>query len=269
MAAALRTALCLAFMSMSTLVVGCTATEDDADDDEGTTSEAASELNGHRRRRNKGDHGQAGDGRPARPWARGHHGKQTIPVSAPEGNFIAEVNANGTGCPEGSWDASISEDGQTFTLRMNQYEAAIQPNEDRATKDCRVSVKLSSPQGMSYSVASFFYSGYVFLDQEGMRGAYSAKYSFAEDPRGTMRQADRDITRGPSDQEFVFASDPRPVWSPCGGTSTLNVDTRITVMNNRRKTGSAFMNNSAVDGSIGNNDGTLAMKWRLGWRRCR
>lgn len=256
MASFVRSALLLAFMT--TAVTGCATTAEGDDEDEGVTAEAQSELNGHRRRRNR--NGQA------RPWRHGHPGGHEI-VQAPGGNFLADVTALGTGCPEGSWDASISDDGQTFTLRMNQYEAALQPNEEKATKDCRISVKLSSPSGMAYSVASFYYSGYVFLDQEGMRGTYAAKYSFLEAP-GVERRADRDVTRGPSDQEFVFASDPRPIWSPCGGSSTLNIDTRITVANNRRKTGSAFMNNSAVDGSLGDNDGSLAMKWRLGWRRC-
>jgi hypothetical protein len=215
----------------------------------------------HNRRHRMGDNGQP------HAWGHGHHGQQVISVPAPSGSIIANVTALGTGCPDGSWDAAISADGQTFTLRFNQYEASIKATEDRGREECRISVQLSSPAGMSYSVASLFYSGYVFLEQPNMRAAYTARYSFLEIP-GSERNADRDVVTGPRDEEFTFQSTPEAIWSPCGGTSTLDIDTSITVMNNPARTGTAFMNNSAVDGTLSDNDGTLAMQWRLGWRRC-
>jgi len=54
------------------------------------------------------------------PWGHGHHGNQVVTVPAPTGSIIANVNALGSGCPDGSWDASISDDGQTFTLRREK-----------------------------------------------------------------------------------------------------------------------------------------------------
>lgn len=283
MLAALRTALCFAFFGVVTSTVAGCATEAGEEEENGTTEQElgghggwgggghgggpggpGAHGEGHRHRRKK--NGQAPQ------WHHGHgHGHEIVQVPADPvtGNaIVADVDAQGTGCPDGSWDASISEDGQTFTLRFNQYEASISANQDRDTKDCRVSVKLTSPQGLSYSVASFYYSGYVFLENDGMRASYSARYSFLEDPR-TMRRADRDILTGPRDESFTFQSDPQPIWSPCGGSSTLNIDTRVTVINNRQRSGAAFMNNSAIDGTVGNDDGSLAMTWKLGWRRCR
>lgn len=275
MVASLRTALCFAFFGV--MAVGC-ATESGDESDEGTTEQALGGGHGghggHDGHGGGGDHGQGHQHRrkkngQAPRWQHGHgRGHEVVQVSPPTGNaIVADVDAQGTGCPDGSWDAAISTDGQTFTLRFNQYEASIAANQDRDVKDCRISVKLSSPTGMSYSVASFYYSGYVFLEQEGMRASYAARYSFLEDPR-TMRRADRDLVTGPRDESFVFQSDPQPIWSPCGGSSTLNIDTRVTVMNNPQRTGAAFMNNSAIDGTVGNDDGSLAMTWKLGWRRC-
>jgi hypothetical protein len=272
MLASLRSALCFAFFGV--MAVGC-ATEAGEDEDSATEQALGGghgwghghdgngppgHNNPHRRKKN----GQAPN------WHHGHgHGHEIVQVpSTVTGTaIVADVDAQGTGCPDGSWDASISDDGQTFTLRFNQYEASIDANQDRDVKDCRISVKLSSPEGLSYSIASFYYSGYVFLEQDGMRASYAARYSFLEDPH-TMRQADRDILTGPRDESFTFQSDPQPIWSPCGGTSTLNIDTRVTVINNRQRTGSAFMNNSAIDGTVGNDDGSLAMTWKLGWRNC-
>jgi hypothetical protein len=233
--------------------------------DDGHGGQAGPGWGGH-----GGEHGRRdrldGNGNP-HPWGHGHHGNQVVTVPAPTGSIIANVNALGSGCPDGAWDASISSDGQTFTLRFNSYEADLKATQPMASESCRITVQLSAPTGMSYSVASLYYSGYVFLEQPGMRAAYTARYSIQEVP-GSERNADRDVVQGPIDQEFTFESTPEPIWSPCGGNSNLNIDTSITVMNNPAKTGSAFMNNSAIDGTVGDTDGTLAMQWHLGWRSC-
>jgi len=290
MLASLRSALCFAFFGV--MAVGCATEAGDENDD--STEQALGGGHGggngwgggHGHDGPGGGHDGHGHDNPHHrkhngmgpQWHHGHgHGHEIVKVPAGPGGHagepvtgnavVADVDANGTGCPEGSWDASISDDGQTFTLRFNSYEASIDATQDRDVKDCRISVKLSSPEGLSYSVASFYYSGYVFLETADMRASYTARYSFLEDPR-TARNADKDILTGPRDESFTFASDPQPIWSPCGGSSTLNIDTRVTVINNRQRTGSAFMNNSAIDGTVGNDDGSLAMTWKLGWRKC-
>lgn len=294
MLASLRSALCFAFFGV--MAVGC-ATEAADENDESTEQELGGghgggwggghghgpggggghDQHGHDNPHHRKKWGPGGAPAGFPQWHHGHgHGHEIVKVPAGPGGggdpvtgnaIVADVDANGTGCPDGSWDASISDDGQTFTLRFNQYEASIDATQDRDVKDCRISVKLSAPEGLSYSVANFYYSGYVFLETADMRASYSARYSFLEDPR-TMRNADKDVLTGPRDESFTFVSDPQPIWSPCGGASTLNIDTRVTVINNRQRTGSAFMNNSAIDGTVGNDDGSLAMTWKLGWRKC-
>jgi hypothetical protein len=186
------------------------------------------------------------------------------PVRIPNPNapYFIDVTANGTGCPAGTWDAAIADDGETFTLRFSAYEASLAPGAAIAVKDCQLAIKLHSPQGLSYSVSELFYSGYASLDSVGMSARQTARYYFQGDPL-TNTNARTDLT-GPIDDDFVYHDSVGVadlVWSACGAQRDLNVSTRMILNNNRRKTGSGYMNTSAVDGSI-------SLQFRLSWRTC-
>jgi len=185
-----------------------------------------------------------------------------INVPNPNGSYFASVTANGSGCPAGTWDAAISDDGQTFTLRFSQYETTIDPGQAIAIKDCQLAIKLHSPQGLSYAVSSFYYSGYAFLDSSGMAAAQTAKYYFQGNP--IAANENRSDLRGPLDKEYVFQDNVGTVdwvWSPCGVDRNLNVATRVQLRNNPRKTGSGYISNTTVDGSV-------ELKFKLSWRHC-
>ena len=87
-------------------------------------------------------------------------GAEATVLPNPEGVYFAEVNANGTGCPAGTWETSLSPDGETFTTTFSAYEAIVDESKSIAVKDCLLAIKLHSPQGLSYSVSQFHYSGY-------------------------------------------------------------------------------------------------------------
>ena len=185
-----------------------------------------------------------------------------IDVPNPNGSYFAKVTANGSGCPAGTWDAAISPDGQTFTLRFSQYETTLDVGQAIAVKDCQLAIKLHSPQGLSYSVSNFYYSGYAFLDQAGMTAAQTAKYYFQGNPLASSEN--RSDLRGPLDKEYVFSDKIGTVdlvWSKCGLDRDLNVATRVMARNNTRKTGSGYISNTTVDGSV-------ELKFKLSWRRC-
>jgi len=185
-----------------------------------------------------------------------------IDVPNPNGSYFASVTANGSGCPAGTWDAAISEDGQTFTLRFSQYETTIDPGQAISIKDCQLAIKLHSPNGLSYAVSSFYYSGYAFLDSNGMAAAQTAKYYFQGNPIASNEN--RSDMRGPIDKEYVFQDNVGTVdltWSKCGVNRDLNVATRVQLRNNPRKTGSGYISNTTVDGSV-------ELKFKLSWRSC-
>lgn len=185
----------------------------------------------------------------------------TIPRDAP---YFADVNAEGSGCPTGTWDVAISEDGETFTLRFSQYEATLAPGQERDVKECQIDLNLGSSNGLSYSIASFYYQGYALLDKPGMKARQLASYSF----RGHgHRQNDEDKNEltGPIDESYLFADeigDNRRLWSPCRRDDGLRIKTRLVLRNDPTKSGSGYMNTATVDGS-------LAFQVKVKWRRCR
>jgi hypothetical protein len=187
--------------------------------------------------------------------------QQPLVVPDPNGTYFAEVTANGTGCPAGTWETAISEDGKTFTTTFSSYEAMIEPNRTIAIKDCQLGIKLHSPQGLSFAVDSFYYQGYAYLDT-GVTGRQTANYYFMGNP---LNHAElRTDLRGPYDDDYLFQDDVGIldlVWSPCGVERNLNVTTRLRVQNNSRRTGTGYMNLLSVDGEA-------RLVFSLAWRHC-
>jgi hypothetical protein len=279
----LRTSFILSSVLVSVAVTGCAS---DAEDQGDTTS---SELrggipggpfgdhgDGHGNGNGHGGFGGGGDGHGGHghgfPHQGGHGAGQHIPgghfghpgpeqITAPQGVFFASINANGSGCPAGTWDVGISPDGQTFTLAFSAYEAVVDKGQAVDMKECLLDIALNSPDGLSYSVASFYYQGYVLLDTPGMTAQQTANYFFEHE---RDNDASKNLVSGPVDQSYLFTDEIGPerrMWSPCGHADTLHVRTRLSLNNTPDAAGSGYLNNSTVDGS-------LSFKWNLNWRRC-
>jgi hypothetical protein len=189
---------------------------------------------------------------------------QSVSVPNPSGAYFASVNANGSGCPAGSWDAAISQDGKAFTVTFSSYEAFVDPGQAMAIKDCTLGIDLKTPNGFSFSVSSFHYQGYAILDKSGMTARQTAKYYFMGNPV-PARELRSDM-RGPYDDSYLFTDRigiADLVWSPCGAQRRLNVQSRLVLRNNSRKTGSGYINTSSVDGEV-----KTVFRIGLSWRRC-
>lgn len=187
----------------------------------------------------------------------------TKTVPNPEGSYFASVVANGTGCPAGSWNPSISDDGQVFTLTFSEYEVNINNTvpDLTITKNCTLNIKLHSPNGLSYAVTSFYYSGYSFLEQ-GVTASQWARYYFQGNPVPPST-SNRVNLVGPHDADFVFKDDVKTadaVWSPCGVDRELIVNTTLQLRNSSPKR-SGYANLAALDGST-------KLELRLSWRGC-
>jgi hypothetical protein len=281
----LRSCVLLSTLAAALTVAGCSA-DGSTDDPEGTTAEdlknadGTANHGGHGNGHGHGDdddqgdhgHGHEGGGIHAGPHKGGHGAGQHHPgghmgrpgpehVDAPAGVYFANITANGTGCPDGTWDVGISDDGQTFTLAFSAYEAQVAEGQAMDRKDCELVIALGSTGGLSYSVASFYYQGYILLDQ-GMDARQTASYFF--DRGDNEHDQSRNDVGGPFDDSYLFQDDipaGRQVWSPCDRAANLHVRTGIIMRNNPQNTGEGYINDSTVDGS-------LSIKWALNWRRC-
>ena len=167
----------------------------------------------------------------------------------PNGTYFADVTANGTGCPQGTWNTRISRDGLVFTTTFSAYEARVDQDTSVSVRDCQLAIRLHTPAGRSYSVQSFSYTGFALLDP-GVTGRQLSTYYFQGQPVQTP--SGRTDLSGPYESDYLFKDDvpiEDAVWSPCGVERDLMINTRILLQSNGR--GSGYMNLSAVDGSSG------------------
>ena len=186
-------------------------------------------------------------------------------VPNPNGAYFASVTANGTGCRPGTWNTSISPDGQTFTTTFSEYFAEVTPkmSSNVAVKDCQLAIKLHSPSGLSYTVTQFFYQGYAFLE-EGVSARQIAGYYFQGNP--VASEQIRAELKGPMDDTYLFEDKittrdtVSQIWSPCGVDRDLNVKTLLRLQNTSPKR-TGYINVSDVNGST-------KLVFRLNWRKC-
>ena len=176
------------------------------------------------------------------------------------GPYFAEVTANGTGCPAGTWNATISPDGQTFTATFNSYAAYVSPESAFAVKDCLLAIKLKSPQQLTYSVQSFRFSGFAYL-QDGVTASQTATFYVQGNP-GNSIEARQDLN-GPFNSSYNLLAEAelgRKLWSPCSAERSLNVQTRLRLRNGEER-GTGYINMAAATGQA-------KLVARISWRRC-
>ena len=204
--------------------------------------------------------GEAGDAAEASPPAPSDDLAQQSVTPDPNGTYFADVTANGTGCPQGTWNTRISRDGLVFTTTFSAYEARVGSQSSVAVRDCQLAIRLHTPAGRSFSVQSFSYTGYAFL-QQGVIGRQLATYYFQGQPVQTP--SGRGDLVGPHDADYLFKDDvpiDDAVWSPCGVERDLMINTRI-LLQSSSPGASGYMNLGAVDGSS-------ALVVKLASRRC-
>jgi hypothetical protein len=186
--------------------------------------------------------------------------------TAPDPNelyFFDTVSYGGNGCPAGSVDVAVSEDGLAITLIFDQYSALVGPTTiPSSTKTCTLSLPLHIPPGWQYSIVRVDYRGHVFLDRD-VWASQRTEYYFQG------RQGPRLATRwvGPLDRDYnvrdrVALESQNWAWSPCNVQRNLNMQTRLQVNNAQNRRGFGQISNDTIDAEI-------AHIYRLQWRRCR
>lgn len=162
---------------------------------------------------------------------------------------IAEVVANGSGCPDGTWRSEISADGLEVTLTFSDYWAEVDANNTLATSNCHILLKLSSTYEYAYAVDKIVIQG----DARIAPGMYAeiATQSYVQGATGPRAGADANVD-GPFEGTF-FRSLPSAVfdWSPCGSERALNVSTRLSLRNAPDATSVSFVDLSAYNAQSG------------------
>ncbi|KAF8466173.1 hypothetical protein BDZ91DRAFT_658330 [Kalaharituber pfeilii] len=144
--------------------------------------------------------------------------------------FLNSLMYQGSGCPPGSIQAFVPDDGSNVYF---QYDAYLAENaggpEHRA--ECEITIQLSYPQapGWSYTVDSTTYRGYVRIDA-GVRAEQESSYSFIGIPGQSNTKIS--FTDGPLDTDYKSTEKTfDPVWGSCDAEPSLMIQNEIRVTN--------------------------------------
>jgi hypothetical protein len=201
----------------------------------------------------------------------------SVRAQVPSGVQIANIQAIGTGCPQGSFSANISPDGKAFTLLLDNYMAESTFQNTISRLMCEVRVSIQVPRGWSYSVISADYRGYAYAELGTVvthQGLYSFDGSRPRNERpgygdgGTYSFRAQEF-RGPYNSNYYIRHtlDPRTApWSPCRSEDLQTLHITTFLMARNLNTSSQLQSQITLD-SI---DGSLqAQNYQLQWRQCR
>jgi hypothetical protein len=144
--------------------------------------------------------------------------------------YIYDFGYGGTGCPSDSVGAVMSPDFKKISMFFDQYIAdSTLSNRGRARKSCNLGVAVRVPHGLSVSLVSLDYRGYV----DNAPGAYAslqAEYFFAgQSVGGQLKKEwfdpDEEVVEDfVEEDEFELGT---IVWSPCGEDAIIRANTSI------------------------------------------
>ena len=179
---------------------------------------------------------------------------------------ITGVNYGGTGCKAGTAHISNSPDWATFTILFDEYKATIGPGTwiaDHA-KMCNLNFKINYPPGYQFTLYRANYTGSANLEL-GVTVKQTSSFWFA----GFVgdKPTFQSTFYGPFDDQYSLTDTLQStVWSPCGASTTLNINTQL-VMTSSKPQAQGLINVSNFDFIFDKSDKNQHA-YGVNWRRC-
>lgn len=166
----------------------------------------------------------------------------------------------GTGCPAGSASVTLSPGEDAISILFDQYlvEAGYTTNRKVDRKSCNISVPVLVPQGYSVAVFSIDYRGFLALPANTY-ASLKAEYFWAGIQGPRMERSGN----GPLTSNYIVRDDvvaTSMVWSPCGQSVNLRVNTSLMVQSNNRMEQALATVDSA--------DISSGLIYHIQWRTC-
>jgi hypothetical protein len=127
-----------------------------------------------------------------------------------------------------------------------------------ARKSCNISIPVHVPQGLSVSIVTVDYRGFVSVPRGGM-ARLSTEYFFA----GSRGPRFNKMFRGGFEDDYNVGDQIGVVglvWTPCGADTNLRVNTSMLARTNRYQ--------DDVLATVDSADISSGLVYHLQWRRC-
>ena len=180
---------------------------------------------------------------------------------------IKKIQTGGTGCPNGTVTTSISNDQQAFTLIFDEFFVELAGRRPSQRRACQIDLTMKVPAGWSYSIGTFDYRGYAYLEP-GVQATQTAMYYFqggSNSPTFTTRfggNQEFDDVYSVRDTIAIAAA----VWSPCGVNRNLQIKTDLRLeRRNRRSDAYGYISTDSIDGEVSTK---YYYKFWWQWRKC-
>ncbi|RPA95174.1 hypothetical protein L873DRAFT_1813371 [Choiromyces venosus 120613-1] len=172
--------------------------------------------------------------------------------------YLEGITYAGTGCKVGSGAITKTQDSRIVTLEFNSFVASIGPGVafDERRKNCNLNINLHYPGGYQYTLYQIDYTGSANLDV-GVTAKLQSIYWFAGflNQRATLQTT----LKGKYVNSYAIHDILPPdawVWSPCGASTTLNIDTEVSLANDP----------TTASGTV--IDSRFRVIYGVRWRRC-
>lgn len=179
---------------------------------------------------------------------------------AQSGIRLGVPSYGGPGCPGGSASITLSPSEDALSILFDSFivEAGGVTGRMFDRKSCNITIPVQVPQGYSLAIFTVDYRGFNGAPAGGMT-RLSSEYFWAgvRGPRVTRTMA------GGAPQNFTVTDQllaSTLVWTPCGASVNLRVNTDMFVQSNRRY--------DQAMSSVDSVDLTSGLIYHFQWRRC-
>ncbi|KAF9525637.1 hypothetical protein CPB83DRAFT_859090 [Crepidotus variabilis] len=149
---------------------------------------------------------------------------------------ISAYGIQGTGCSPGTVTSSIV-GGKDINVSYKAFTASDGPSVsiDENRKNCQFTVTVQTPAGYQFGFDKFSYDG-SYSVASSVKASYKTYYYF----QSSINQVTGGQTLvGPAKDDCPFSNSYSGiVWSECGGTNIVNIDTSIRIDNTANTAGS-------------------------------
>jgi len=173
-------------------------------------------------------------------------------TAGPPGFNITSLTVNGSGCPPGSADYTLSPDNTAVTVTFSEFDASAGPgiaiSENR--KNCQLTLTVGVPAGFTFGVANVDYRGWYELDSQVTANQMSTYYFQGQLQEAT---AHSNFTGVLSGDDYTFRDSFNVTstnMSPCGVSTVLNINSALQVSNSANSQGSGYIADDSIDASL-------------------